>query len=940
MIQRENKDFKRVPQPTFPNSTYRPKFLSLGGGFGKGIPESTMRKIADSAGVDFGNFGGDSNMSNFQPELRNPTLNSDMFFLPKYYSPDGFPNIELNIWCDHYLRFHPLVHNLIDLHATLPISRFGLVKIKDDAILNNFEEMMEDMQAEQMNHYFLKGYFARGEAQPLTWWDDSRNRWSGMTLVDTNYITVTGHYLLHSKKGKDTEYYTLALDEYIQNLVHSNDPFEQNLVNECLQDDIRGAIQNNLHVRLDPFTTTLIKRKVNPWDLRGTSIMTNCLKTLLLEDKLRENDYATAQMNINPIHLWTYGNDLTPADDQMLLDVRDLVRNASYDPQFHIFSNHLLKLEIKGAAGALTELQPKWDYIENQILTTLWGNKAFTHSEGITYNNGTTAMRVLMGRYLPIRGMLENYYYQKVFLPVAFANDYFEKTTAERNNHINVKGGDRKPIYPTFDWRHKQALYDDSNVRSLLIQLQQVSKLPMKVICDSLDLDYQYVKTWLEKEMNTVFDNDYIAGKKQLMISAIAGTLQDTGENMVKRMISAGAAFVRLVTGNDENISIKEPKDDDKNKREPAKMNITDDEKKELKSILGPITEQEKYQETEKNRIIRQYADKVDKEVQERKLNNKFSKFEGVEGNQNQILRGFYNNYYPSSIITLIQKQLTEYKIAMSKEGQNYIAKRSMINENLPKYSINNSIKAVIDFEQENYEKKLFLAGRIAALEIAKKLGKTELPIEIKGVEKYSRINLISDDLEIVDRHVLSAYWGSLGPKIENKILDSFINFVKKCELETIEKCGIKECYLNNQKVTLAELKNKGFTINDRLIPDTQLKIKANYTHFGTTITNCPIELESQVYDTLKRFPLSGTLDLSTATWNEEKYNPIILDNYILAKFNKLDEKEGQPKLLDLHEKYFGGEKDEFEFFVKQSKKYLTDKIEESDLKEFLYNIY
>ncbi len=79
---------------------------------------------------------------------------------------------------------------------------------------------------------------------------------------------------------------------------------------------------------------------------------------------------------------------------------------------------------------------------------------------------------------------------------------------------------------------------------------------------------------------------------------------------------------------------------------------------------------------------------------------------------------------------------------------------------------------------------------------------------------------------------------------------------------------------------------------------------------------------------------------MSTATWNEEKYNPIILDNYILAKFNKLDEKEGQPKLLDLHEKYFGGEKDEFEFFVKQSKKYLTDKIEESDLKEFLYNIY
>lgn len=963
MLQRGNTGFGIVPLPKQNVQTGKPKVgkpLRLGTSSGRGIsslPQKTIQKLSNLSGSDMQNYWGTGNMSTFTPELRNPTLQSDMFFLPKYYSPDGFPNTELNVWIDHYLRFQPLVHNLVDLHATLPISRFGLVKLSDTKVLDVFEQMAEDMQMETMNHYILKGYFGKGESQPYAWWNEDKNRWDGMTLIDTNYITVQGHYLLHARNGEPSEYYTLSLDEYIQNLVHSNDSFEQEKLVELLEDDFKYAILNNLQLRLDPFSTTLIKRKLNWGDLRGTSIMTNCLKPLMLEDKLRENDFASAQMNINPIRLWTYGNDLIPADDEMLGDLRDMVRNASYDPQFHIFSNHLLKLDIKGAVGTVQELQPKWEYIENQILTALWGNKAFTHSEGITYNNGTTAMRVLMGRYLPVRAMLENYYYQKIFLPVSFANEFFPSTNAELAHNI-VSKDSKRPLYPRFDWKQKQSLYDDQNTRNLLIQLQAASKMPMKVICDSLDLDYQYVVTWLQKEMNTVLDNDYIAGKKQLIISAIAGTLQDKGSNMVKRMISAGAAFVKLVTGSDENLSVKEPEEDaDKLQTQPAsvdpenlkddkkesKLSLTSREKLELQDKLGLMTEYEKFQEKENKRIIRQNSPYVEKVIAAKKQAGKFTNHQTVQGIGNKTLKELYNSYYPSAVVTLVGQQLNNLKIEMGKEKQTFLAKRGSINT-ASTYSINDSLNNVIGNYKENYEKNLFLVGKIATNEMLKKLGNQDIDNFVSGVETYSPLDLKTADLEVIENNVLSAYWDSLYPKLEHQVVSGFVNFIKKCEIDVIEKCGIKNCYFNMVSMSLDDIKQiKEFKASDRLLPDTGLKITADYSHFNAHIKNVPIELEHQIFDTLARFPLSGEIDLTGTGFTNSKYNPTLVENYIGAKFvalGKEDKKIEYAELQDLYNKYFNNEKDEYDFFVKHSKQYLFDKIENEDLRKYLFKIY
>lgn len=959
MLQKENKGFGRVPTGSTVEeytasgrSKISKKVLTFGGGGSQGVSRAAMQKFSDLSGPDGNNYWGTGNMATFTPEMRNPTLQSDMFFLPKYYSPDGFPNTELNMWIDHYLRFQPLVHNLVDLHATLPISRFGLVKLADEAILNFFEEMAEDLEMETKNHYILKGFFGRGESQPYSWWDEGKNRWDGMTLIDTNYITVQGHYLLHSKDGRPSEYYILTLDEYIQNLVRTADDFTQRNLSDLLEEDFRVAIDQNLQLRLDPFSTGLVKRKLNYNDLRGTSILTNCLKPLMLEDKLRENDFATAQMNINPIRLWSYGNDTIPADDAMLGDLRDMVRNASYDPQFHVFANHLLQLKIVGAAGTVTELQPKWEYIENQILTALWGNKAFTHSEGITYNNGTTAMRVLMGRYLPIRAMLENYWYKNIFLPVSLANKFFPKTEAETTNKIISRSG-KKPLFPSFDWKQKQALYDDSNTRNLLVQLQQASKLPMKVICDSLELDYQYVKTWLEKEMNTVLDNDYIAGKKQLMISAIAGTLQDKGENLVKRMISAGAAFVKLVTGSDENLSVNVPDDDGKedlkvkpsqiNDKKKSKLSLTIQDKKALEEKLGSgFTEYEKSQTKDQDRIIRQNTPYLEELIEKRKIEGrKLTKHEVVQGLGDKALKDLYDNYYPSSMVTIMSKQLVNLKTLMATERNNYISKRSGVNETF-KYSINDSLRNVLSKLQEEYEKNLFLLGKLASNEMAKKLQLNNFDSFISKVEEYSPLNVEAEDIEILDNNVLGAYWESFYPKLEKNMLKSMANFIKKCEIEVIEQKGIKECYFNNAPISLEELKKKEFIIKDRLLPNTNSEIKANYSHFNALIKNCPIELEYQVFDTLQKFPLSGTVDLSDATWENDKYNKKILYLYIQSRFNKLarEDKISYAELNDLHEKYFDGEKSEEDFFHKYSYIHLLGGEIKEELKKFMLKLY
>jgi predicted transcriptional regulator YheO len=909
-----------TPKIILPN----PQRVVMGSGFGA-VPLGTGNSFQ-------GQLDGSRDMSTFSPEIRNPTLSSDQFFMPQFISVDGSPNRELNSWFRHYARWHPLVKNLIQLHSSLPISRFGLVGVTDKKILQFFEDNSDELDILTVIMDALKEYFTVGEVQPFAKWDKNQGKFTDLKLLDTDYINVTSHYMLNSKDGEIPELYEYIPDEYLKALVRTDNPFEQELLEDNLDDELRYAIENNFTLILDPFCTTMIRDKHTPRDLRGTSMLNSILKILMLDDKLREQAYASAQQNINPIRLWKIGNENFLPDDAMLEGMKNLILQAQYDPQLNLVTHPFVELDIQGATGKVDKMKDDYEYIEKQILTGLWSSKAFVHSDGITLNSSTVAMRMLMGRYLPIRAMFENYFYRKIFLPTALEQDFYKPLTQAQSQHgIRPSNKDRELVYPLFDWRHKQSLMDDQSVRSMLISLRDKSQMPMKVICDSLDLDYNYVKTWLEKETNTVFDNDMIESKKTLMNSAVAGGLKDSGKGMVQRIIDAGANWAQMIFGSSPNLQSKET---DEAKKIREESDTSGDSGMEAPPAEGLDSEQlkenKRFFSTEEGKAqlrvydtINKKADKVKKELE--RFNKVKAPFNPNIPSQDDIMVKLRNLNYDGNIVSQLKGQLLDLKLALASEGVIYSEGSG---------SLGASINKVLSGLKDGYTKKLYNLGKYSAqtalniLNVQANLG-DYIP---ENFTAYALKNSIKE-VDVEDAPVRRAVWNQVYPILEKQIVSNFLTLSKKVELDTFEKLGVLNVYLNNEKTAIKDITaSKLADISTTIVPDTGSKIRHSINIRKCAVKNCPVESVPQVIKTVEKLNATGVFDLSGVNFTNSKYNDTIVDSHLTAKFYNIANIE----MEEMFSKHMDLEDSELDWFLKRAKNVIYGIEENKEVEEFI----
>jgi hypothetical protein len=452
-----------------------------------------------------------SDIESANPAIRSPLLNQSNFYMPESDSSTGEPNRLLNQWILYYMKWHPLVPNLINLHAELPLSRFALRGIDDPKILSFYEEMVESCELHTKMVELLRQYFAFGEAIPYAFWSDTYNCFTDLTFLDSNYVYVKGHYLLNSEEGDDVEFYELEPDPLLINLVN-NDNYINNMLKEYLDEDFISAVRNNKRLLLSNFSTYMIRNRVRWSDLRGTSIILRCLKSLLYGDKLMESQYSVADGHVNPKWIWKIGQagDLATGgympSEEDLDAFRDLLIDANNDPIFTIITHYAVNVEAVGLAGKILPLKPEYDKIEDDILTALFSNKAITTGQGPNFATASVAFRALMSRYIPVRARLDRYLYQKIFAPVAYANKFYTRKKADIVHNVRTGEDTNQLIIPDIDWRSKANLLDDGSIKSIVSSLVNSGKMPMKILCEVLDLDYSEVRNYLYSEQGTIFD--------------------------------------------------------------------------------------------------------------------------------------------------------------------------------------------------------------------------------------------------------------------------------------------------------------------------------------------------------------------------------------------------------------------------------------------------
>lgn len=134
-------------------------------------------------------------------------------------------------------------------------------------------------------------------------------------------------------------------------------------------------------------------------------------------------------------------------------------------------------------------------------------------------NSASVAMRAMMSRYIPVRGMMESFFERKMFLPVALANGYMKRKTADLAHSVRTET--KGPLVPTFNWAHKQSLLDDTAIRSAMLQMRQNGDMPLKIICDALEVDYDECTKWLEMEQGTIADRHLVKSREQFYNKAV-----------------------------------------------------------------------------------------------------------------------------------------------------------------------------------------------------------------------------------------------------------------------------------------------------------------------------------------------------------------------------------------------------------------------------------
>lgn len=1271
-----------------------PRSTAVYGGLGQKTAD-----ISSTTGVGLqGWLDGSANISTFAPEIRNPTLNPEMFFLPKFVSVDGTPNIELNSWLRHYLRWHPLVNNLIQLHSTLPISRFGLVGISDKKVLQYFEDNTDELMMFERLMEMLLEYFGLGEVAPFAKWDRDKGKFTELKLLNPDYLNVSGHYMLNTKNGEIPELYEYIPDEYLKTMIRTDNPFEQDLLDNHLDDELRYAIENNYTLMLDPFCLTFIRRKLSPWDLRGTSMLTNILKILLLEDKLRAQQYSSAEQNINPIRHWTVGNDVFVADDARLQAMENLVRQVQNDPQANYITDHTIKLEMHGAVGSTDKMKDDFEYIENQILTGLWSNKAFTHcftpdheyltkdgwkfyneiteadelgtfnpetkeltyenftkrfeydvdedlvhfknnwvdlkvtknhgmlvkekfntynskdsnwkkvlageinydfkipnvinwrgekseeeavivniygrgdnkneeiripindylrligyfisegsfrfekrngdpyascvnitqqpssksyatmkelfdrlnffkvedtkdrnnwacykrciaehihilcghgsknkriprhllnlkpeklkilldalmdgdgsrfstlksgeinqnryhtispqladdvqelafklgyavrverrkrdetrqdiywicwgrkesemtrsgysnnptvytdeieyekykgkvhcfelpsyhtlvvrrngvinitfnSEGITYNSATVGMRVLMGRYLPIRSMFENYFYRKIFLPTSLAQDFYKPLTQAQSSHgIRPSNKDRELQYPLFDWRHKQSLMDDQSVRSMLQTLHEKGLLAFKVILDSIDVDYNYNKTWKEKELNTILDTDLMSARKTVVESAGAGGLKDSGEGITKRMIDASVNFVLGVLGKSPNIQVKETPEAKKEKEKS-------EEEKPLGGALEPpmdsnspediekqqgfySTQYRKEQEKNRENINRKYAEETERQI--RKASTSKSPFVSSFSKKDTIVEELKAHNYDESVINSVRGQLYDLRILLAQEGERYIKSAGTLTD---------SLKLVLNTLNKTYYNRLSSLNNFLSQAILNTFNKDTAVSEclIPDLRDRYALKASVQDVTTTDKNVRRALWSTIYPKLETQIINNFISCVKTSQLTTLAKLGMQNVYLNNKRTAIKDVAPEELIrVSSVIVPDTEMKVRKTFNFKKCSIKNCPLELLPQVIRTVDKINATGEYDFEKISeFSATKYNEDVLKSFLTSKFYQIN----NIKMEDMFSTHMDLEDSEIDWWLKHARKYVYGEEMDREIKEFV----
>lgn len=204
------------------------------------------------------------------------------------YQVDGIATF--NSYWRLFYKMDPVIGSVIDMFADLPWSDFQLTgEGVDGEVKETLEHMIKETKLMSMLPYFVREFFILGEVLPHMFFDDTKGIWTHIAMHNPDQVNV-----VYSPFVRMDPVIEFVPDQKLREVVTSRHPMLAR-VRETMPDDLVSALSSGQNIPLSPINASFIARKLHPYDLRGTSIISRLWRTLMLEDALWSATIQTAK---------------------------------------------------------------------------------------------------------------------------------------------------------------------------------------------------------------------------------------------------------------------------------------------------------------------------------------------------------------------------------------------------------------------------------------------------------------------------------------------------------------------------------------------------------------------------------------------------------------------------------------------------------------------
>ena len=354
---------------------------------------------------------------------------------------------------EHAFCLPAVVHN-----STLP---FGNVEFTGEGVDGEIKDAMEQTwevcKIRNLLPYFVSEYLVTGEACPHTFYDKRTGGWSYVGMHNPDQLEV-----VYTPFVKMDPIVRFKPDARLQQVLST--PSEQiQHVRESMPAELLSALTSGQAIELHPLNFTFLARKMHPYDIRGTSILSRMWRAFMFEDAVFNATIATARRHAGPIKVAKLGDRATgwipdPSHEQRLLE---LLAQCEIDVNAWLVYHYGIEFDLVGTTDRVMTIDKHWDLIERIKLIALGISKAFLHGE-VTYASAASGLTVFLQRLLALREYFENaWILPKFFKPLAVMNAWVKPTPAELSHGVRTRRSqrelldDNRYIVPSLEWSKK-----------------------------------------------------------------------------------------------------------------------------------------------------------------------------------------------------------------------------------------------------------------------------------------------------------------------------------------------------------------------------------------------------------------------------------------------------------------------------------------------------